>query len=175
MLGELSHTQSAGVLQQLRALCTAQGLGSLADHLGELVDFLKDDVRSVERALLSLPRDHSMVQRGAFRLLDLGGKRLRPICVALASRTGSGFGPAAQDIAVAAELVHCATLLHDDVVDLGERRRGAPATRMVYGNAASIFAGDWLLIEALRRVRRTGCHQVLDELLATIDEMIAAE
>jgi octaprenyl-diphosphate synthase len=79
------------------------------------------------------------------------------------------------DLAVAVELVHNATLLHDDVIDLADTRRGAKAARAELGNAASIFAGDWLLIEALRRVRRAGVGETLDRLLATIDEMIAAE
>ena len=61
------------------------------------------------------------------------------------------------------------------MVDLGETRRGAKAARIVYGNAASIFAGDWLLIEALRRVRSARVSGLLDFTLAIIEEMILAE
>jgi octaprenyl-diphosphate synthase len=93
----------------------------------------------------------------------------------LASRVGAGFDARGLDLAIAVELVHAATLLHDDVVDLGDVRRGAPSARTVYGNAASIFAGDWLLIEALRRVRRARVPETLDQLLDVIDTMIAAE
>src|SRR5262249_22155884 len=98
-----------------------------------------------------------------------------PLCVALAARAGNGFGAAARQLAVAVELVHTATLLHDDVVDVGDTRRGAPAARVVYGNAASIFAGDWLLVEALRRVRAAAVPDALDRLLDIIEEMIMAE
>ncbi|MFO0001365.1 MAG: polyprenyl synthetase family protein, partial [bacterium] len=97
------------------------------------------------------------------------------MCVALASRVGTGFSQTARDLAVAAELVHNATLLHDDVVDLGDRRRGAPAARVLYGNAASIYAGDWLLVEALMRVRRAGMPDLLDKALGVLAEMLAAE
>jgi octaprenyl-diphosphate synthase len=76
---------------------------------------------------------------------------------------------------VAVELVHAATLLHDDVVDLGDTRRGAPAARALHGNAASIFAGDWLLVEALRRVGRAQVGDTLERLLDIIEEMIFAE
>jgi octaprenyl-diphosphate synthase len=65
--------------------------------------------------------------------------------------------------------------LHDDVVDVAERRRGQPTACVVYGNAASIFAGDWLLVEALRRIAATGVDGMLDRMLAVIDEMIVAE
>ena len=51
---------------------------------------------------------------------------------------------------MAAELIHSATLLHDDVIDDGEQRRGEPAAQVLYGNASSILSGDWLLIQALK-------------------------
>lgn len=97
------------------------------------------------------------------------------MCVVLASRVGDGLDERTREFGVAVELVHCATLLHDDVVDMGDRRRGEPAARTLYGNAASIFAGDWLLVEALRRVRAAEMSDVLVRLLDIIDEMIFAE
>ena len=168
-------TEAAPVLRSLEALCRDRGLGQLANRLGELTDLVRWDMAEVEVALRSLPRSERAVHRGAHHLLDQGGKRLRPLCVALAARVGEGFGPAARELGVAVELVHCATLLHDDVVDDGDQRRGAPAARTIYGNAASIFAGDWLLVHALRRVREVGIEGTLDRLLVIIDEMIAAE
>ncbi|MBO6939283.1 MAG: polyprenyl synthetase family protein [Deltaproteobacteria bacterium] len=163
------------VLRSLEALCRRRGLGSLAERIGDLAELVRWDMAEVETALRSLPRSERAVHRGAHHLLDQGGKRLRPLCVALAARMGTGFSEAARELGVAVELVHCATLLHDDVVDDGEQRRGAPAARTIYGNAASIFAGDWLLVHALQRVRRTGIDGTLDRLLTIIDEMIAAE
>jgi octaprenyl-diphosphate synthase len=95
--------------------------------------------------------------------------------VVLASKVGGGFDDNARQLALAVELVHTATLLHDDVVDVADARRGQPAARAVWGNAASIFAGDWLLVEALKRVRRTKIDGLLDRMLAIIEEMILAE
>ncbi|MBX7193779.1 MAG: polyprenyl synthetase family protein, partial [Sandaracinaceae bacterium] len=87
---------------------------------------------------------------------------------------GGPVDDVARELAVAVELVLGATLLHDDVVDLGDARRGRPTTRALYGNSASIFAGDWLLVEALRRVRRVA-PALLGTLLDAIEDMIFAE
>src|SRR5213076_2069185 len=133
------------------------------------------DLAACEAGLALVARGTDVVSRSVGHLLDLDGKRLRPLCVALGARAGAGFTGPARELAVAVELVHTATLLHDDVVDLGEKRRGADTARAVYGNAASIFAGDWLLIEALRRVRHAGVRGLLDRLLDVIEEMIIAE
>ena len=169
------------LMDRLSSLCRDRGLAGLAARLGELSALAGGDLAAVEAALAAAETDRwrggarPMVVRAAAHLLDLGGKRLRPLCVALAARCGEGFGAEARELAVAVELVHSATLLHDDVVDVGERRRGAPTARAVYGNAASIFAGDWLLVEALRRVREAGVDGALAELLDVIGEMILAE
>ena len=163
------------LLRRLQSLCRGRELGALATRLAELATLVGPDVARFEAAMPSLRPEATAVERGAAHLVELGGKRLRPICVALASRLGTGCDARAVQLAVAVELVHAATLLHDDVVDLGENRRGAPAARMIFGNAVSIFAGDWLLIDALRRVREADVDGVLARLLDVIEEMILAE
>jgi octaprenyl-diphosphate synthase len=160
---------------RLNVVCRERGSPKVAARLGELMDWLSEDLLDLEDELAGLALGESVDQRSARHLLDLGGKHLRPVCVALAAKLGRGFGPAARDLAVAAELMHNATLLHDDVIDMGERRRGQPAARIVYGNAASVLGGDWLLVEALKRIRRSGPNGLLVQALQTLDEMISAE
>jgi octaprenyl-diphosphate synthase len=166
---------SGAVLDRLSEISRARGAPSLADRLAGLERWVRDDLAAFEAELAVIPRGARLVHAAAHHLLDLGGKHLRPLCVALASRFGDGFTAPARALAVAVELVHNATLLHDDVVDLAERRRGAPAACVVYGNAASNFAGDWLLVAALRRIAAAGVEGLLDKMLAVIDEMIVAE
>lgn len=173
------HVVADEVLGRLRDLCIDGGLSGLASTMEDLVGFVRHDLAAVEEDLAALSPCGTMGDRlvgevGA-GLVRLGGKRLRPLCVVLASRVGVAGASAVRDIAVAAELVHNATLLHDDVVDNADRRRGRPTARVELGNAASIFAGDYLLIEALRRVQRAGVPGVMEGLLATIAEMIRAE
>lgn len=166
---------SAELMEQLGQVCRMRGLPDLATRLLSLEQWLREDLRHIEDDLAAIRRGDRAVQKAMHHLLDLGGKRIRPVCVALSSKLGSGFSDAARQLAIAVELVHTATLLHDDVVDLGETRRGVPAARMIYGNAASIFAGDWLLIEALRRIRGARVPGLLDLMLDIIDQMIMAE
>ena len=160
---------------RLNVVCRERGTHEVASRLGDLAEWIADDMVGFEAELSGLVRGGSVVHRSAHHLLDLGGKHLRPICVALAAKLGSGFGPVARDLAMAVELMHNATLLHDDVIDVGELRRGQPAARLVYGNAATVLAGDWLLVEALKRIRRSGHQELLAPALDTLDEMIAAE
>jgi octaprenyl-diphosphate synthase len=72
-------------------------------------------------------------------------------------------------------LIHAASLLHDDVIDLGEWRRGRPAARLVYGNAASVLGGNLLLVEALERVSRSGVTGLTDKTHRLLHRMIDAE
>ncbi|UJR85065.1 polyprenyl synthetase family protein [Sandaracinus amylolyticus] len=169
-----TETGRAEVLRRLEAICGDRDLASLGRRLEDLASLVHADMASLERDL-AVPSGPRAIHAGASHLLALGGKRLRPMCVALASRVGTGFDARGRALAVAVELVHNATLLHDDVVDLGDTRRGAPTTRAVWGNAVSIFAGDWLLVDALRRVRAVNVPGTLERLLDVIDEMIQAE
>jgi octaprenyl-diphosphate synthase len=163
------------VLDRLARVSVARGAHDLGKRLAALDRWVRDDLVDFEAELERMPRGARLVQAAAHHLLDLRGKHLRPLCVALASRFGDGFTPRARGLALAVELVHTATLLHDDVVDLAERRRGVAAASIVYGNAASIFAGDWLLVAALRRIAAADVPGLLDGMLAVIDEMILAE
>ncbi len=171
----------AGVdlLNRLEGITAGRGLEGLASRLAELATFVADDMATFEESFGGLRQDPSKVGRTARHLVQLGGKRLRPMCVVLAARAGHAATGAlpdnAIDLGVAVELVHAATLLHDDVVDSGKFRRGNATARTIFGNAASIFAGDWLLIEALRRVERCRLPGLLEALFATIEEMILAE
>lgn len=169
------RSSSAGVVGLLAAICRDRGLGDLGNRLLDLDAWLAGDLASVTEELDRVRRLAPDLHRSARHLLGSQGKHLRPLCVALASRLGTGFGTNARDLAVAVELIHNATLLHDDVIDIGERRRGEPAARVLFGNPASILSGDWLLIEALRRVQRAGEPELLSRTLSTVEQMIEAE
>ena len=168
-------SSSVAVLDRLASVSERRGARAIGERLADLGRWVRDDLVALEAELALVPRGERVVHAAAHHLLDLRGKHLRPLCVALATRLGDGFTPTARGLAVAVELVHTATLLHDDVVDVAERRRGEPTACVVYGNAASIFAGDWLLVAALRRIAATGLDGLLDRMLAVIEEMILAE
>jgi octaprenyl-diphosphate synthase len=165
----------AAVLDRLAHVSDVHGAPALRDRLASLGRWVAADLAMFETDIAAIPRSPRLVHQAGHHLLDLSGKHLRPLCVALASRFGEGFTPRVRGLAVAVELVHSATLLHDDVVDLAERRRGEPTACVVYGNAASIFAGDWLLVTALRRIAASGVDGLLERMLTVIDEMIVAE
>lgn len=117
-------------------------------------------------------------KESASHLVDAGGKRVRPLGLLLATAC---FGPVdarARDLGAAAELVHMATLLHDDVIDDGDQRRGRPTSRRVWGNAVSVLAGDMLLVEALR-LTSAGARSADDatwaELIATLGQLVDGE
>lgn len=167
--------EDAEVLSRLHHITRDQGVLRLSEALAALQSFIAEDLLKVEADIERLPDHGDKVTNSARHLLALKGKRLRPLCVLLAARCGQGSTQAVLPLAAAVELVHSGTLLHDDVIDLGELRRGEPAARVVYGNAASVYAGDWLLIEALSRVHKTGDGETLGRLLSTIDEMIRGE
>lgn len=171
----MNATAPHDTMTRLEAVTHARDLDALSQQLLELRRWVGSDLDDVERELREAERADTPTQLAARHLICLGGKRLRPLCVALAARVGTGFHRAARDLAVAAELVHSATLLHDDVVDLGDRRRGAPTSRVLYGNVASIYAGDWLLVEAMQRIRRADDLTLLDRALHVLHEMLEAE
>jgi octaprenyl-diphosphate synthase len=108
-------------------------------------------------------------------LLGAGGKRLRPLLAVLAARATGTAVELAVAVGCAAELIHTATLYHDDVVDDGRVRRGRPAARMVYGNGIVVLVGDYCLARALDTVAATGSLPLVQSLAATVTEMAEGE
>jgi octaprenyl-diphosphate synthase len=109
----------------------------------------------------------------AEHLLVAGGKRVRALLTLLCARAAGGSGGVA--LAVAAELAHAATLLHDDVIDEGDIRRGRPTSRLLWGNAVSVLSGDFLLTRALDLACGAGVPGALEELIEVLRELVAGE
>src|SRR6202522_4789848 len=117
--------------------------------------------------------DVTMIPEVANHLINSGGKRLRPmLTLALARLTGYA-GESHIKLAAAVEFMHTATLLHDDVVDESELRRGRLAARMLWGNEASVLVGDFLLGQAFKMMVEVGslsCLEVLSGAAVVIAE-----
>ncbi len=104
-----------------------------------------------------------------------GGKRLRPALLLLANRL---FGPAtdcARRLAAVVEMIHTATLVHDDVIDVAKSRRGRPSTNVVWGNHTSVLAGDWLYMQAFQVALRERNFHILDVLISLTQMMVEGE
>ena len=126
------------------------------------------------RAARSAPRE---LASAAADLVQAGGKRVRPLLVLLAARAAAPGRRARGRVALAlvAELVHSATLLHDDVIDDGLTRRGLPAPRVAYGNGVSVLAGDWLLAASLDLALRSGAPGAVSALVRTLRDLVEGE
>lgn len=106
----------------------------VADDFSAVNEFIRDHLKS-EVVLINQIADY---------IIHSGGKRLRPLLVLLAARACGYQGQQHIQLASVIEFIHTATLLHDDVVDESERRRGQPTAHAVWGNAASVLVGDFL-------------------------------
>ncbi len=141
------------------------------------VPALPESLLALEEQLTLATRDAEEKMRGAARhLVSAGGKRIRPMVTMLACGACGAEMRGAVPFAVAAELTHSATLLHDDVIDDGPVRRGQPASRVIWGNAVSVLSGDWLLARALEIVSAEPSHDAaLPPLLATMRRLVEGE
>ena len=130
-----------------------------------LMDLVGPDMELVNRLILSkCGSDVELIPEVARHLIDSGGKRLRPM-LTLASAAMCGYtGSHHVTLAASVEFMHTATLLHDDVVDESDRRRGKLAARMLWGNQASVLVGDFLLGQAFRMMVEAGSMHALDVL-----------
>jgi octaprenyl-diphosphate synthase len=141
--------------------------------IDRLVELTNADMGRVNSEILSRTGSEvTMIPEVANHLISSGGKRLRPmLTLAMASLTGYA-GDAHIKLAAGVEFMHTATLLHDDVVDQSEMRRGRPAARKVWGNEASVLVGDFLLGQAFKMMVEVGSLRAL-EILSSAAAIIA--
>ncbi len=137
---------------------------------------ISDDLKKVElEAKENLKSSVSLVTKIGEHILLGGGKRIRPALLILSSRLCGYEGKAHIPLAVAIEFIHTATLLHDDVVDNAQLRRGMPAAHLLWGNAASVLVGDFLLSRAFSLMVRFGNKRVLEVIAKATTDLAEGE
>jgi len=147
-----------GVVVPLEAKTTDSGIRALTDLVAA-------DMARVDQTILSRAASHvSMIPDVARHLIASGGKRLRPMLTLAASGLCGYSGEGHVKLAASVEFMHTATLLHDDVVDESDMRRGKLAARMLWGNEASVLVGDFLLGQAFKMMVEVGSLSCLDVL-----------
>src|SRR5512146_136353 len=133
--------------------------------LESLQSFLADDMRAVDHVIRqSLYSDVVLIRQVSEYIINSGGKRLRPALVLLSAGCFNYSGRAHHELAAVVEFIHTATLLHDDVVDESELRRGRETANALFGNAASVLVGDFLYSRSFQMMVEVGDMRVMQTL-----------
>ncbi len=148
--------------------------------LDEIKDFLAQDWKDTDALIRSsLESDISLLNAMNKAILDHSGKQLRPIVSLLVARACGGGRVNADSVryAAAAELLHNATLLHDDVADSSCERRGAPTVMAILGGPASVLLGDFWLVKALENILASSanCNEVIRIFAGTLSSLAEGE
>lgn len=152
---------------------TARDAGNNKTAVDRLQAMLETDLEAVEELLTARAASPvDIIPNLSGYIVSAGGKRLRPMITLAAAQAVGGTTPASHSLAAAVEFIHTATLLHDDVVDESDLRRGKPAAKSVWGNSASILVGDFLFARAFTLMVETGSLEILD-ILSNASSVIA--
>ncbi len=142
----------------------------------EVFDLLRDDLAAIEAeferdTISSVP---AITDIGAY-LRAGGGKRIRPALLLLSAKLLGYNGPGAVRLGAVVEIVHTATLVHDDIIDEAEIRRGRPSANTTWGNSRCVLAGDWLYMQAFKIALQERKLKVLDVLIDLTQQMVEGE
>jgi octaprenyl-diphosphate synthase len=142
----------------------------------EVFDLIQDELEQVEKKIAaeSVTSVDAVTAIGQY-LQSSGGKRLRPSLLLLSAKLVGDGGATAVQLGAVVELIHTATLLHDDVIDGAETRRGRPSTNVKWGNHTCVLAGDWLYMQAFQIALRERKFQILDLLIGLTQIMVEGE
>jgi octaprenyl-diphosphate synthase len=142
----------------------------------EIFELIREDLTRIEQVFDSgTVCSVSAVTAIGHYLQISGGKRLRPALVLLAARMCGCEGPAPVQLGAVVEIIHTATLIHDDVIDGADKRRGRPSTNSRWGNHTSVLAGDWLYMQAFQIALRERNFHILDLLIQLTQLMVEGE
>ncbi len=142
----------------------------------EVFDLLRDDLVAIEKELVrDAVSSVSAITEISDYLREAGGKRIRPSLLLLAARSLHYHGNGATRLGAVVEMVHTATLVHDDIIDGADTRRGRPSANTTWGNSKCVLAGDWLYMQAFRVALEERNLRVLDLLISLTQQMVEGE
>jgi len=142
----------------------------------EVFELLRDDLAAIER---EFGRDtvagvEAITEIGEY-LREGGGKRIRPALLLLSSKLFNYQGRGAVRLGAVVEIIHTATLVHDDIIDEAQTRRGRPAANTQWGNSKCVLAGDWLYMQAFKIAVQERNFRILDTLIDLTQQMVEGE
>lgn len=130
--------------------------------LSEIRDLIAEDIQAVDQLILDrLSSDVVLINQIGHYIINSGGKRLRPLLVLLSARACGYQGTDHLTMAAVIEFIHTSTLLHDDVVDESDTRRGNKTANEVWGNAASVLVGDFLYSRSFEMMVEPGIMKIM--------------
>lgn len=158
------------------ALADLAPISSSAAIMDQCLALVGDDLELAERELDRLLQSEiAVIPAIGSHLAMAGGKRFRPLLALLAATAAECTSPHRITVAAVSELLHTATLLHDDVVDQGEFRRGRPTARMAYGNGLTVLTGDYYLAQSLSAVAELNHSPAVRSMARTVTLMAEGE
>ena len=142
----------------------------------EVFDLLRDDLVAIEQELgRDAASSVSTITEIAEYLRSGGGKRIRPSLLLLATHALGCHDDSAIRLGAVVEMVHTATLVHDDIIDGADTRRGRPSANTSWGNEKCVLAGDWLYMQAFRVALAEKNLRILDLLIGLTQQMVEGE
>lgn len=145
-------------------------------QLNEIQTLVADDMNGVNASIRSqLHSDVVLIEQMGEYIINSGGKRLRPVIAVLSARACNYAGDKHHLTAAVIEFIHTATLLHDDVVDASELRRGKETANSIWGNEASVLVGDFIFSRAFEMMVKIGDMRVMEILSGTSNKIAEGE
>jgi octaprenyl-diphosphate synthase len=142
----------------------------------EVFDLLHDDLTAIEQEFVRQSASEvDVITDIAQYLMAGGGKRIRPLLLLLSSKALGCTSHSRIRLGAVVEMLHTATLVHDDIIDEAELRRGRPSSNTTWGNAKCVLAGDWLYMQSFSTALEERNFRVLDLLISLTQQMVEGE